>query len=87
MVDSKMFLEEGLFLAPADAHQIEDLWMSYYADHVLGWKLKYIPIHGLNIGGNDNVALSKVVKQKRNNKAVFLRSLVALGWNLKTKRV
>ena len=87
MVDSKMFLEEGLFLAPADAHQIEDLWMSYYADHVLGWKLKYIPIQGLNIGGNDHVALSKVVKQKRNNKAVFLRSLVALGWNLRTKRV
>ena len=87
MVDSKMFLDEGIFLAPPDAHQIEDLWMSYYADHVLGWKLKYIPIQGLNIGGNDHVALSKVVKQKRNNKAVFLRSLVALGWNLKTKRV
>jgi hypothetical protein len=61
--------------------------MSYYADHVLKWKLKYLPIQGLTIGGNDNVALSKVVKAKRNNKAVFLRTLVSQGWNLKTKRV
>ena len=87
MVDSKIFLDEGLFLAPPEAHQIEDLWMSYYADHVLKWKLKYLPIQGLTIGGNDNVALSKVVKAKRNNKAVFLRTLVSQGWNLKTKRV
>jgi hypothetical protein len=87
IVDSKIFLDEGLFLAPEDAYQIEDLWMSYYADHVLKWKLAYMPIEGISIGGNDNVALSKVVKAKRNNKAVFLRTLSIMGWNLKIKNV
>ena len=87
IVDSKIFLNEGLFLAPKEAHQIEDLWMSYYADHILKWKLEYMPIQGISIGGNDNVALSKVVKNKRNNKAVFLRTLCILGWNLKIKNI
>ena len=82
MVDAKIFLNDDLLYAKADAHQIEDLWMSYYADHILGWKLEYIPIEGLSIGGNDPVALSKVVKRSRINKAVFLRKLVSLGWKL-----
>ena len=82
MVDAKIFLNDDLLYAKADAHQIEDLWMSYYADHILGWKLEYIPIQGLSIGGNDPVALSKVVKRNRINKAVFLKNLVSLGWKL-----
>lgn len=82
MVDSKIFLNDDLLHAKADAHQIEDLWMSYYADHILKWKLEYIPIEGLSIGGNDPVALSKVVKRNKNNKAVFLKKLVSLGWKL-----
>lgn len=82
IVDAKIFLNNDLIAAKDEAHKIEDLWMSYYADHILKWKLEYIPIEGLTIGGNDPVALSKVVKRNRNNKAVFLRKLVSLGWNL-----
>jgi hypothetical protein len=82
IVDAKIFLNNDLLSAKDEAHKIEDLWMSYYADHVLKWKLEYIPIEGLTIGGNDPVALSKVVKRNRNNKAVFLRKLVSLGWKL-----
>jgi hypothetical protein len=82
MVDAKIFLNSDLLSAKDEAHKIEDLWMSYYADHILKWKLEYIPIEGLTIGGNDPVALSKVVKRNRNNKAVFLRKLVSLGWKL-----
>jgi hypothetical protein len=82
VVDAKIFLEKGLFLAPIEAYQIEDLWMSYYADHVLKWKLAYMPIQEITVGGNDSVALSKTVKAKKNNKAVFLRTLVALGWKV-----
>ena len=82
IVDAKIFLNDDLVFASKETHQIEDLWMSYYADHILGWKLEYIPIQGLSIGGNDPVALSKVVKRNRINKAVFLKNLVSLGWKL-----
>jgi glycosyltransferase involved in cell wall biosynthesis len=82
IIDSKIFLNEGILRAPVEAYPIEDLWMSYYADHILKWKLEYMPIQGITIGGNDPVALSKVVKRNRNNKAVFLRKLATLGWNL-----
>lgn len=84
MIDAKIFLNDDLFIAPPESHQIEDLWMSYYANHILKWKLGYIPVEGLSIGGNDLVALNKVVRRNRNNKAVFLRKLVALGWKLKS---
>lgn len=87
MIDAKIFLNDDLLFTSEDAYQIEDLWMSYYADHILGWKLAYIPIQGLSIGGNDPVALSKVVKRNRNNKAVFLRKLVSLGWKLETEDI
>jgi glycosyltransferase involved in cell wall biosynthesis len=82
IVDAKIFLNDDLLFASKDAYQIEDLWMSYYADHILKWKLEYIPIQGLSIEGNDPVALSKVVKRSRINKAFFLRKLVSLGWKL-----
>jgi GT2 family glycosyltransferase len=84
MVDAKIFLSNDLFLVSSEAYQIEDLWMSYYADHILNWKLGYIPVKGLTIEGNDLVALSKMVKRNINNKAVFLRKLVSLGWKLKS---
>ncbi len=82
MADAKLFLEDGIFLAPKEAYMVEDLWMSYYASHVLKWKLGYNPIEGLVIGGQDGVALSKVVRSAEHNKAVFLRKLVSLGWKL-----
>jgi hypothetical protein len=87
VIDAKIFLNDDLLFTSEDAYQIEDLWMSYYANHILGWKLAYIPIQGLSIGGNDPVALSKVVKRNRNNKAVFLRKLVSLGWKLETEDI
>ena len=82
MADAKLFLEDGLFDAPEEAYLIEDLWMCYYANHILKWKLGYNHIEGLVIGGQDSVALSKTVKSKEHNKAVFLRDLVSRGWKL-----
>ena len=82
IIDAKIFLEDGIFAVEPEVHKIEDLWMSYYADHVLGWKLEYIHLDNLFIGGNDDVALSKIVKRDKANKAVFLRSLVSNGWKL-----
>jgi hypothetical protein len=82
MIDAKIFLEKGLFDAPEPAYIIEDLWLSYFAQHVMKWKLKYFPIPDVVIGGTDSVALwRQIVKDKKNDqtvmdKADFLKLLV-----------
>jgi cellulose synthase/poly-beta-1,6-N-acetylglucosamine synthase-like glycosyltransferase len=37
--DTRIFLESGLFGCPRRFWFVEDLWLSYYADHILGWRL------------------------------------------------
>jgi cellulose synthase/poly-beta-1,6-N-acetylglucosamine synthase-like glycosyltransferase len=37
--DTRIFLEAGLFKCPRRFWFVEDLWLSYYADHVLRWPL------------------------------------------------
>jgi GT2 family glycosyltransferase len=37
--DTSIFREPGLFGCPRRFWFVEDLWLSYYADHVLGWRL------------------------------------------------
>lgn len=86
MIDASIFLEDGLIHPPEHllrgALKIEDLWLSYYADHVLGWKLQWIPIPETIIAGADHVALYKRVLDESYTKAHFLRDLVAEGWKL-----
>lgn len=82
MIDAKIFLEKDLFKAPQEAYLVEDLWLSYFAQHVMKWNLRYFPIPNVVIGGGDNVALyKKILKEKRTNehasdKADFLRLLI-----------
>lgn len=84
MIDATFFLEDGLITdAPVEAYKIEDLWMSYYADHVLGWKLKYLNLHDVEIGGTDEHALHKAILKTKYNKSHFLNDLQKkFGWNL-----
>lgn len=83
MIDSSIFLKDGLINdAPEGAIRIEDLWLSFYADHVLGWKLMNMRTPNVKVGGSDAVALYKELLQSEYNKAHFLRDLVAMGWNL-----
>ncbi len=82
MVDSSIFLQDGLFDAPEGAQKIEDLWLSFYAQHIAGWKLKYMDAKGIVLRGADDVALFKEVGQSEMNKAVFLRQLVKMGWDI-----
>jgi GT2 family glycosyltransferase len=82
-IDAKIFLQKGLLDAPKEAYQIEDLWLSYYAQHVMGWKLKYVEIPDFHIGGSDSVALYKKILGSEYTKADFLRLLVKeYGWKL-----
>jgi glycosyltransferase involved in cell wall biosynthesis len=83
MVDASVFLEDGLMNPPKEAYQIDDLWMSYYCNHVMGWKIKNVNVPDLNIGGGDSVALYRSIRlNQRSNKATFLRHLVRLGWKV-----
>jgi len=84
IVDAKVFLEDGLFEAPETMYKIEDLWLSYYCDHVLGWKLKYIDIPNVALGGGDRVALYREIRRSKSyTKADALTDLTKLGWNLR----
>lgn len=82
MIDASIFLEDGLFLAPEGAQKIEDLWLSFYAQHVMGWNLKYMEAKGTALRGSDDVALFKEVGKSKINKAVFLQKLVKMGWDI-----
>ena len=83
MLDAKIFLDDRLFNVVDDRYDIDDLWMSYFADHVMGWKLKFVDVPDLVIGGGDTAALhTKLRRDPVNNKAAFLRKLVSLGWKV-----
>lgn len=82
MIDASIFLDPRLIRdAPPEALKIEDLWLSYFAQRVLRWKLAPIPQSDVVLGGADQVALYKqVLKEKHTikapDKADFLRLLV-----------
>ena len=40
IIDSRVFTEAGLFDCPKEYWFMEDLWLSYYAQQVLGWELR-----------------------------------------------
>lgn len=89
IIDAKIFLDTNLIdKAPKEAYQIEDLWLSYYAQHVKKWKLGYIEMKNVIIGGADSVALYKKIlsdkkTEDRSDKADFLRLLVSkYKWKL-----
>lgn len=81
IIDASIFLDTRLFNVPPEAYYIEDLWLSYFAQHVLNWQLKYINVGNVKIGGTDNNALYKQILADKQNagvpdKADFLRLLV-----------
>jgi glycosyltransferase involved in cell wall biosynthesis len=90
MIDAKIFLEDGLTnpkTVPQGAYKVEDLWLSYYADHILKWKLKYISMPGVTIGGADNVALYKKILSEEYTKQHFLLDLIKMGWKIPKKPI
>jgi glycosyltransferase involved in cell wall biosynthesis len=85
MIDASVFLEEGLLDYPEGALKIEDLWLSFYCQHVMGWELKYMDTDDATVDGRDQFALFKQVQKEKINKDVFLRKLVEMGWELPEK--
>jgi hypothetical protein len=89
IIDAKIFLDDRLIKrAPPEAYRIEDLWLSYFAQHVCKWKLGYIEMKDVVIGGSDNAALYKeILNDKKTkgtpDKADFLKMLVARPYSWK----
>jgi len=84
MTDAKIFLDKRLFnvISPM-AYQIDDLWMSYYCDHIAKIPIVYTHIPNLVIGGNDSSALYKKLKREDGDqKSLFLNKLMKSGWKL-----
>jgi hypothetical protein len=44
IIDSSVFLDDNFFNYPSAAEWMEDIWLSYYCDHVLKWRLGYLPV-------------------------------------------
>lgn len=82
MIDASIFNEAGLLNAPVGAIGIEDLWLSYYADHVMGWRLLHMNIPGVSIEGGDLFALHRQYMDAAYTKSDFLKELAAKGWDL-----
>jgi len=82
MIDASIFLDPKITRdAPPEAIRIEDLWISYFAQRVLKWKLSPIPLQDVQLGGADQVALYKQILREKHteklpDKADFLRLLV-----------
>jgi glycosyltransferase involved in cell wall biosynthesis len=83
MIDATVFLDDRLIDdAPDGALTIEDLWLSYFVDHILKWDLKFMQIPNVILDGSDSVALFEEILKQPYTKEHFLRDLVAMGWNV-----
>lgn len=78
VVDTSVFLEPGLFLCPRRYWFVEDLWLSYYANRILGWDLRKSSVE-LQLDAEDGY--DQYVHLKR-RKSRFLRQLVRDGWSV-----
>lgn len=79
--DIEIFQNNGLFNCPKKFWFIEDLWLSYYASDVLGWKLykSSAKINRFNDDGLDQW------RELSNTKSVFLQYLIEnKNWEVPT---
>ena len=79
--DVSIFKDSNFFdKLPLEYYRIEDLWLSYYASHVLGWKLfKSKSNIGITHNKEDQNIEIKGLKQKKN---LFLDYLRKNGWKV-----
>jgi hypothetical protein len=68
IIDSSIFLDPDYFNIPNEETKwIDDIWLSFYAKHVLGWKLSSIDIPELFFSthaGDSNALYIKILSKK-----------------------
>jgi len=76
IADSSIFLDRGVFGCPRRFWFVWDLWLSYYADHVVGWPLYKSGAEVLT--GSDEHDISRVLYPTKER---LFRYLVGRGWD------
>lgn len=77
VADTRIFSEPGFFSCPKRFWFVEDLWLSYYASHVLGWQLRKSGVaFEMDADGLDQ---SLILHRQ---KSALLRYLVRQGWSV-----
>jgi hypothetical protein len=73
--DTRIFLERALFECPRRFWFVEDLWLSYFADRVLGWPLYKSRISlAMEVDEHDQFHYLRATKDR------MFRYLVRKGW-------
>jgi glycosyltransferase involved in cell wall biosynthesis len=81
MIDRAIVDRPELFDFPPAALYIEDLWLTYVVDYIYKWPIKLLKIDGIQLGGNDDVAMFKQIQTMDYRKTHFLEDLRATGWD------
>jgi hypothetical protein len=77
VADTAVFLEPSLFACPRRFWFVEDLWLSYVADHRLGWQLRKSAVRiDMDTDGQDQFVYLWATK------SALLRHLVEQGWSV-----
>jgi len=83
VADTAIFRDPRVFDCPARFRFVEDLWLSYFAEHVLGWSLVRSAAWFAQIDDGRNQWSS----MPTDFKSEFLRHLVAGGWQVPARPV
>jgi hypothetical protein len=84
IADTAVFADDRLFDCPERYTFVEDLWLSFFAEHELGWSLRRsrAPFHQIDDGRNQWRLLGPDLKSE------FVRHLVAeRGWQVPARPV
>jgi len=81
VVDMRVFDSEGLFDCPEQYWFVEDLWLSFYANHNLGFKL--LKSAAVMKNGDDIHSLYRVVKDVKSPMLIDL--VTNYGWSILPK--
>jgi hypothetical protein len=81
--DTAVFADERLFDCPERFTFVEDLWLSYFAEHQLGWSLTRsgAQFHQIDDGRNQWLTLGTDLKSE------FVHHLVERGWQVPARPV
>jgi hypothetical protein len=82
IVDASIFQRPELFDVVDGAYYMDDIWLSYVVGHVLGWRIEYLDIDGVELGGADSVAEYSRIAKLANNKKTFVDKLRGMGWRV-----
>jgi hypothetical protein len=81
VADMRVFDSEDLFKCPKEYWFVEDLWLSYYANHILNYKL--LKSAAVIKNGDDQHSLYKIVKDVKTPMLIDL--ITNKGWDILPK--